>query len=303
MVKKKSVARKPGASSKRAGQVSARSSVKVLSWASPIPVAKFQAVFGAVIGLFMGPFFALMSFTGEPPFQSFDLGVWWIFAIPVLFAVLSFLLGLIGVYLYNVSASVVGGMAVEFQDAALSSVRRLGVLSLAKINAFQFLIFGVLFGVLFFAASVLGSGFGIGSLLFLILVPLLAALFGFVNGALSAFFYNIPARFVGGVKTDFQASGGKHVLARIGVLSAGLVNMVMTSFGGLLVGFVYMAIIMFYLSLLSPGAIIIGFFVGLLALVFIVLTNAASGFVVGVMLAALYNLMAKKLGGFKVSFK
>ena len=103
------------------------------------------------------------------------------------------------------------------------TVRRVGVLSLAKIQGFLMFIFGLIIGVLYgliimiFGAAITslaprdegGAAGGIGTivigLILMIAVPIFYGLMGFVGGAIGALIYNIAARFVGGIKIDLES--------------------------------------------------------------------------------------------------
>lgn len=90
-------------------------------------------------------------------------------------------------------------------------LRRLGVLSLAKVYAVLFAIFGLIMGIVVaitavIAGSVVGFGwFGAGlGVLAIIVLPIMFALIGFIMGAVSAFLYNVVAGWVGGVEITFE---------------------------------------------------------------------------------------------------
>ena len=95
-------------------------------------------------------------------------------------------------------------------------IRRIGVLSAAKIGGILGVVIGLLLGILFFLASSLGSAgmaqlqdaepgaaylAGMGALA-IVVMPILYGVFGFIGGAIQAFIYNIAARFVGGLVVD-----------------------------------------------------------------------------------------------------
>lgn len=94
-------------------------------------------------------------------------------------------------------------------------VKRIGVMSLAKIMAILYAAIGLIGGVcvaLFSmiagsafaqqgAAAGLGMGFGLGSI---ILFPILYGVFGFIGGLISAWLYNVIAGSVGGIELDLQ---------------------------------------------------------------------------------------------------
>ena len=96
-------------------------------------------------------------------------------------------------------------------------VRRVGVLSLAKVSAAISLIFGLIFGAIYFLAMLLGlAAFGargngaagvgvmIGGLVALVLITLLYALFGFLSGAIAAIVYNAAAGMFGGLELELD---------------------------------------------------------------------------------------------------
>lgn len=96
-------------------------------------------------------------------------------------------------------------------------VRRIGVLSLAKIMGAMYAGFGLIFGALFalvslFGAAVgaglaeggeawMGAFFGVGAIVFL---PIFYGVLGFVGGIISAAIYNLTAGFVGGLELETQ---------------------------------------------------------------------------------------------------
>lgn len=100
-------------------------------------------------------------------------------------------------------------------------IRRIGVLSVAKITAIIAAAFGLLAGIMIFlvgsAASVATSSpefagsndagmawlSGLGALA-IIVVPIFYAVVGFIGGAIQALVYNIAAKFVGGVSFETE---------------------------------------------------------------------------------------------------
>jgi hypothetical protein len=91
-------------------------------------------------------------------------------------------------------------------------IRKVGVLSVAKIMGLVYGLMSLLFLPFFFLIL---SGLtmseaekavpGIGALWMMALVmPLMYAAAGFVSGALLAFFYNLIAGWVGGIELDLQ---------------------------------------------------------------------------------------------------
>lgn len=92
-------------------------------------------------------------------------------------------------------------------------VRRIGVMSLAKIMTVIYAAIGLIAGVLVAllstllgsvlpqGASGMGMGFGFGSI---ILFPFLYGVLGFIGGVISAWLYNLVAGTLGGVELDLQ---------------------------------------------------------------------------------------------------
>ena len=94
-------------------------------------------------------------------------------------------------------------------------VKRVGVLSIAKIEALIMAVFGLIIGVvsgLFFGlisavmstasgGSAAAGGFGI---LGVIVFPILYGIMGFCAGALGAVIYNFAAGFMGGIEMDLE---------------------------------------------------------------------------------------------------
>ena len=92
-------------------------------------------------------------------------------------------------------------------------IKKIDILSSAKLQAILMAITGLITGILQLIASAImasllggaGGTFGIlgGFGLFtIILFPILAAILGFISGAVGALFYNLIAGWVGGVKMD-----------------------------------------------------------------------------------------------------
>ncbi len=88
----------------------------------------------------------------------------------------------------------------------MQKVKRIGVLSLAKILGLLYTIFGLILGVLFavlpllgFSADETGLFFGSASI---IIFPILYGIMGFIGGAITAFFYNLIAKWIGGLEVE-----------------------------------------------------------------------------------------------------
>ena len=93
----------------------------------------------------------------------------------------------------------------------MTQLKRLGVMSVARLYAILMAIAGFIVG-LFMAilslisgmaanSAVLGFGLGLASI---IVFPIIYAVTGFICGAIGAFLYNVVAGKIGGIEMDFE---------------------------------------------------------------------------------------------------
>ena len=93
-------------------------------------------------------------------------------------------------------------------------VKRVGVLSLAKIQAVIMAVFGLIIGIFYgliisiMTAAMTGGrntaaagGMGLLSIIFF---PILYAVIGFISGAIGALIYNFAAGFIGGIEMELE---------------------------------------------------------------------------------------------------
>jgi predicted Co/Zn/Cd cation transporter (cation efflux family) len=96
---------------------------------------------------------------------------------------------------------------VEYTETKFR-VRRVSILSAASVLAFVGVLYGLVYGVIVMVVGSAAIGFGVLSaalgVLNLVVGVLLGAAFGFIGGAVSAIFYNIAARFVGGIEVELE---------------------------------------------------------------------------------------------------
>ena len=87
-------------------------------------------------------------------------------------------------------------------------IKKMGVLSLAKIYTVIMAIFGLILGAIFTIISLMVSsaanveglgGYGVASI---IILPIFYGVIGFVSGALGAWIYNVAAKTIGGVQIE-----------------------------------------------------------------------------------------------------
>ena len=92
----------------------------------------------------------------------------------------------------------------------MAKLKRIGVLSFAKLQGVLLAFLGLIAGIFMqlgasFGAladlSGIGAGFGF---LAIIILPILYAIFGFIEGAVVAFLYNLIAKWIGGIEMDFE---------------------------------------------------------------------------------------------------
>lgn len=107
---------------------------------------------------------------------------------------------------------------------AKMQIKRIGVLSYAKIQAvtstFFGLILGVVYGLIFMVVGgAIMAGGGRGSsgagassvvigLVMMVVIPVICAVFGFIGGAIGALIYNIASGFVGGIELELENMDG-----------------------------------------------------------------------------------------------
>jgi len=101
------------------------------------------------------------------------------------------------------------------------TVRRIGVLSLAKMYALFMFVIGLIIGVIYglalmvFGAAMAslagrdGAAMGgissvVGGLIVMIAVPVFYGILGFIFGVIGGFVYNIAAGIVGGIQLDLE---------------------------------------------------------------------------------------------------
>ncbi len=101
---------------------------------------------------------------------------------------------------------------------AQMTIKRVGVLSVAKIQAAIMAVFGLIIGVIYglffmvFGAALMSQTSGGGAsavvvgLLMMIGIPIMYGAIGFVAGAIAALIYNVAAGFAGGIEMEVESS-------------------------------------------------------------------------------------------------
>jgi len=99
---------------------------------------------------------------------------------------------------------------------AKAILKRLGVMSVAKLEAVVFAVVGLIEGILFAIISSIissvaglvgiggmGSVLGFGSLS-IVIFPIAFGIIGFIAGAIGAFLYNLITGWIGGIEIDLE---------------------------------------------------------------------------------------------------
>ena len=87
----------------------------------------------------------------------------------------------------------------------MAVLKRIGVLSVARVTGVVLAIVGLVLAVPFGLFVMARGGAGNFSLLWLVAVPILYAAGGFVGGALYAWLYNVVAGWIGGIELDIES--------------------------------------------------------------------------------------------------
>jgi hypothetical protein len=93
-------------------------------------------------------------------------------------------------------------------------IKRVGVLSLAKVSGALYALMGLIFGGIFSLISIAGSAFagadksGFGGMMFgaaaVIIFPICYGLLGFIGSLIAGALYNVIAGMVGGIELEMQ---------------------------------------------------------------------------------------------------
>jgi uncharacterized oligopeptide transporter (OPT) family protein len=90
-------------------------------------------------------------------------------------------------------------------------IKRVGAISVGKIFALIYAIFGLIIGIIFALISLVGGAiageafssaiFGVGSIIYF---PIMYGIMGFIGGVLTAFVYNLAAGWIGGIEVETE---------------------------------------------------------------------------------------------------
>lgn len=249
------------------------------------------------------------------PFGSLltGLGITAIIAYPIL----TFLIGLstvfLSILLYNMLVPRVGGVKLAMDGNNIDSIPIVPfALILSIIMAIWTFIIGLLIttavlpvtGLIGTAIPMIanatngtatGAGFGalvaFGAIFFIIILPILVFIFGFIGHALTAVFYNFIAARVAKIQLNFEAmTEGWFKLTDIPIVPAALALAVLSAVWGLIQG------------ILNIGAFgDIG--TGIIALIMNIIVSFIWTFIVVAIAVFLYNFLAPKIGAIKLALE
>ncbi len=244
------------------------------------------------------------------------LGLTMIIAYPIL----TFFVGLSVVFytlwVYNALAPKVGGVKLDMDGNSVAAIPIVPfALILSIIEAIWMFIIGLVIVTGFLPitgaigsaiplianatnGTATGAGFGslvaLGAIFFIVIMPILVFIFGFIAHALIAIFYNFIAVRAAKIQLNFEAmTEGWHKLTDIPILPAALAIGVVFAVVGFLYGL---------LSLVTlAGVGDIGG--GILALVLSTIIYFVQYFIVAAIAVFLYNVLAPRIGAIKLQLQ
>lgn len=92
-------------------------------------------------------------------------------------------------------------------------IKKVGVLSLAKIIGFLYAVIGLVIGIIFSLISLIGLFMDSGSatrpeiifgVVAFVVIPVLYGVGGFLGGLLTAYLYNLFSKWVGGIEIEVE---------------------------------------------------------------------------------------------------
>ena len=181
-----------------------------LARVEPFSLGKIAAIGGAIGGFVLGIVFAVMfavigAAGGSGLIGAFGFAA--IVVLPMVFAIVFFVIYAIDAIIYNFLAAKIGGVAIVIRD---SELRKVGAASYAKINGCIGAIFGLVQGILVAAQSSYATRLThIGAytaalhtlgLAAVIILPVSYFILGFVVSLVEAWVYNFAAKRIGGAR-------------------------------------------------------------------------------------------------------
>lgn len=258
----------------------------------PMSLAKIEAVIAAIIGFIVGLIaWGVLGVFGHLVPMLSGLSHYGI-VLPVLGIILGAVVGFIANYIqalvYNWLAGVIGGLKINLNAAAnkMSSLDTVGVQSAGKILAGLLLIMAAIAAVIvLIVLAAVGIPISAGTLVIVLIAGGIAVLvFGFVIGLVYSAIYNLVAHKIGGIKIMLSGKG-TSVLQKIEPMQYAKVIAILEAVFSFISGI---------FALFVGGGIISH-------LIIAPIVQAIFGFIFGYIFALLYNYIAKKVGGVKLT--
>ncbi len=277
-------------------------------------------IFAIILLIFGGAFASLLSGTELAPLSGVILGI--SVAGLVVFPVGSFLLSIMPSFLqallYNLLVPKLGGIKIELEE--MTEVTRAEVVPFALILAgitavFQLIMQLVIaplqavlieliggIGTLALAATnattgqlpEIGGAGALGAILNIIISPLLTFIFVFIGAAIAALLYNLLAPKVGGIKVELaQMTDNFFGVENINPVAIGLITGAIAAVLGLILGIIFLILLAALGSIEAGILILLTYIIGGFILVFIAYA----------LTAVIYNILAPKIGSFKIQLE
>lgn len=297
--------------------------VKEITSIKIVPFTLMSSSISAILAFIGGILFALtvglVSLFLPPqlaPLGSFltGLGLTMIIAYPIL----TFLIGLsivfLSILLYNLLVPRVGGVKLALEGNRLESLPIVPFsLILAIIEAIWAFILGLIITTAFLpitgaigtaipmignvtnTTALTGAAFGslvaLGAVFFIIIVPIIVFILGFIGHALTAVFYNFIAVRVSKIQLNFEAmTEGWFKLANIPIVPAALALAVISAIWGLIQGILNLGV---YGDITT----------GIIALISNIIVSFIWTLIVVAIATFLYNWLAPRIGAIKLELQ
>lgn len=275
--------------------------MQTLKHVDVLPAAKISAITAAIVGfiigiiIFISTSFASTLLPGVHRAAVFGLGAASIIILPIVLLIVSFVITSIEVWLYNLIAGKWGGAKV---DIAKNRLNRIDPLSIARVYAICGAIVGFVIGLIISIVSIFASAFAgpfaLVGIAAIIIVPLLAAIGGFIFIYIVALIYNYVASKIGGVVIMLKAMELKSV----GPMSYAKIEAIISGIFGLIAGIIRAIISISTTSSILPVS---GIGLGLVAIILYPVFYFIIGFVTTLFAALLYNWLAPRVGPIKIT--
>lgn len=276
------------------------------------------------IAIILGFILALLMFIGFTALGLIWVGLAFIIIYPLSYFFISITISFFGAFLYNCLVSRVGGIKLGMEGDEIKEVPVIPfALILAIIQAIWALILGLFLAALLSAFTSVISGLipvvsqtianatnmtgtalptgalvamtGIlGAFVFIIVIPIMVLIIGFIGNALAAIFYNYIATRVAKIKLEFDLiSGTLNELKSIPVLPLALAAAVVATIFGLISGIISLVT---FSAMGNPSY-------GVFRLIYDIISNFLITLIITAIVSFLYNYLAPRIGGIKLNLE